>query len=65
MFGQAKEGLSKAGSTVALGAKDLKEHLIKQEFTKSIMGFFSGKKKEEEGKLDTTPVDRSESYKED
>lgn len=52
----AKEGIQKAGSDIAAGAVQLKEHLIKQEFSKKIFSFFGGKKNEEgAGKLDEEP----------
>lgn len=53
----AKEGLSKAGTSIATGAVELKEHIIKQEFTKKIFSFFGGKKSEESGKLDTNEAE--------
>lgn len=53
---QAKEGLTKAGTTIATGANDLKEHLIKQELTKKIFSFFGGKKSNEGVLDDKEPV---------
>ena len=62
MGSHVKETFIIGASTVATEAKELKEHIIKQEFAKKIFSFFGGKKEEEKENGNEQPPARASAY---